>query len=138
MTTKPLTESVREFRNALGLPVGDHPRLLTAEQTSFYARFLMEELSEFLEAHEHQDLVKAFDAILDLVYVAVGVSVHMGLPFDEGFDVVHSCNMKKRPGSTKRNGLGQDAMKPEMWKGPEGDLGLLIYRSLYNERDDET
>jgi predicted HAD superfamily Cof-like phosphohydrolase len=120
-------KQVRQFRKHIGLPINDIPQLLPPDQASFYARFIMEELSEFLKAHEHRNLVDAADALADLLYVTLGAAHHMGLPFDQIFDAVHEANMSKLPGSTKRGGLGQDAMKPEGWVGPEKDIEELLW-----------
>jgi predicted HAD superfamily Cof-like phosphohydrolase len=130
--SKTMYDKVFEFREHIGLPVSREPRLLPSEQASFYARFLMEELSEFLRAHEHGDIVDAADALADLVYVALGAAHHMGLPMDRIFDAVHDANMSKSPGSTKRRGLGQDAAKPSDWVGPEGVISLLISQEYYD------
>ena len=93
-------DKVLEFRRKMELPVSNTPRLLPADQVSYFSRFIMEELSEFLRANEEQNLVDASDALVDLVYVALGMSHSMGLPFDKMFDVVHNCNMQKEPAST--------------------------------------
>ena len=120
-------KKVRAFRKKIGLPVNDVPCLLPPDQASFYARFIMEELSEMLKAHETGDLVGAADAVTDLVYVVLGCAHHMGLPFEQIFDVVHEANMQKLAGSTRRGGLGQDAMKPEGWVSPEKQIEELLW-----------
>lgn len=121
-------DQVRAFRNKLNLPVSDVPALLPADQLSFYARFIMEELSELMKAHEKSELVNAADAVVDLLYVTMGLSHHMGLPLPELFQVVHRANMLKEPGMTKR-GIGQDAIKPDNWTPPEQDIEAILYRN---------
>lgn len=121
-------EQVRAFRTKLNLPVSDVPALLQPEHLSFYARFLMEELSELMKAHEKGQLVDAADAVVDLLYVTMGLSHHMGLPLPELFQAVHHANMKKEPGMTKR-GIGQDAIKPDDWTPPEQDIEAILYRN---------
>jgi len=120
-----ISEKVLDFRLKLKLPVSAEPRLLTAEDASFYARFVMEELSEFLKAHERKDLPEAADAVIDLIYVMVGCAHHMGLPFNTLFDVVHKANMQKEPGETKR-GIKADAIKPEGWVAPEDTIKNIL------------
>lgn len=117
---------VRQFRAKLGLPTSSTPRLLEPAHISFYARFLMEELSELLRAHEKNDLVDAADAIADIAYVTMGCAHHMGLPLPEILDVVHAANMRKEPGTTRR-GVHQDAVKPANWVGPEAAIALLLF-----------
>jgi len=116
---------VWEFRKKLNLPVANRPNLLDSSDISFYARFIMEELSELLKAHEQGDLVAAADAIADLSYVTMGCAHHMGLPLPRILDIVHSANMEKVPGTTAR-GIKQDAQKPEGWTGPEHMISLLL------------
>ena len=121
-------DQVFSFRSKLNLPVSDVPTLLPPDQLSFYARFIMEELSELMKAHEKGQLVDAADAVVDLLYVTMGLSHHMGLPLPELFQAVHHANMKKQPGMTKR-GVGQDAIKPDNWTPPEQDIEAILYRN---------
>lgn len=116
---------VYQFRKKLNLPVANKPNLLDSSDISFYARFIMEELSELLKAHEQGDLVAAADALADLSYVAMGCAHHMGIPLPAVLDIVHSANMEKVPGSTAR-GIKQDAQKPAGWIPPEGMISLLL------------
>lgn len=121
-------DQVFSFRSKLNLPVSDVPTLLPSDQLSFYARFIMEELSELMKAHEKGRLIDAADAVVDLLYVTMGLSHHMGLPLPELFQAVHHANMKKEPGMTKR-GIGQDAIKPDNWKPPEDNIAAILYRN---------
>jgi predicted HAD superfamily Cof-like phosphohydrolase len=124
--TNDMFEKVREFRTKLNLPVSHKPQLLEPVDISFYARFLMEELSELLKAHEKGNLVDAADAIADLAYVTMGCAHHMGIPLPEILQVVHHANMQKVPGATNR-GNKQDAQKPEGWVGPEDMIALILF-----------
>ena len=117
---------VRDFRTKLKLPVSNKAQVLEPVDISFYARFLMEELSELMKAHEKNNLVDAADAIADLAYVTMGCAHHMGIPLPEILDIVHDCNMKKVPGATSR-GTQQDASKPVGWTGPEDNIALLLF-----------
>jgi predicted HAD superfamily Cof-like phosphohydrolase len=117
---------VREFRQKLDLPVNDKPQLLDPHSTSFYARFVMEELSEWLKAHEKQDLVDSADALGDLIYVICGIAHHQGFDLPQILQFIHEANMKKVPGTTRR-GHSQDASKPEGWQGPEGNISLHLF-----------
>ena len=119
-------EKVKEFRLKLKLPVSNTPELLQPEHMSFYARFIMEELSELMRAHEKDNLVDAADAITDLIYVAMGCAHHLGLPLEDIFNVVHLANMKQEPGLTNR-GVKQDAQKPTDWVGPEENIALILF-----------
>lgn len=120
-----ISEKVLEFRLKLKLPVSLDPHMLTAEEASFYARFVMEELSEFLKAHEDGNMTEAADAVIDLIYVMLGCAHHMGLPFNTLFGIVHEANMQKEPGATKR-GVQSDAIKPEGWVSPEEKIRQVL------------
>jgi predicted HAD superfamily Cof-like phosphohydrolase len=117
---------VREFRTKLNLPISNKPQLLEPQDISFYARFLMEELSELMKAHEKRNLVDAADALADLSYVTMGCAHHMGIYLPRVLHIVHQANMQKEPGTTTR-GYAQDAMKPSGWTGPEEMIALELF-----------
>ena len=91
-------------------------------------RFLMEELEEFVEAFHTGNIVGVADALADLVYVALGTGYQMGLPMDTIWAAVHSANMLKVRGTTKR-GNAIDAVKPGGWVGPEAAIARAINRA---------
>jgi predicted HAD superfamily Cof-like phosphohydrolase len=122
--TQSIHHKVREFRAKMGLKVSYEPRLLTWEELSFYARFINEETSELLRAHEDNNLVAAADAIGDLVYLLVGASQMMGLPFAHVLNAIHKANMGKVPGASKRH--KDDVAKPDGWESPEKDIAELL------------
>ena len=124
--TEDIFEKVKEFRTKLKLPTSTKPQLLEPVDISFYARFLMEELSELMKAHEKNNLVDAADAIADLAYVTMGCAHHMGVYLPRVLDIVHEANMRKEPGTTQR-GYQQDAMKPQGWIGPEEMIALELF-----------
>lgn len=64
------------------------------------------------------DLAGQADALVDLVYVALGTAVMMGLPWQELWSDVHAANLRKVRGRTKRD-MPLDLMKPEGWVGPQ-------------------
>lgn len=126
-------KSVGVFRDKMKLPMSNNPHLLTPEETSYFARFIMEELSEYLRANEEQNLVGAADAIVDLVYVALGAAHAMGLPFEELFDVVHKANLKKEPANEfcrSIRGNQYDVIKPVGWEAPEPEMEKIINKAI--------
>jgi predicted HAD superfamily Cof-like phosphohydrolase len=89
----------------------------------------MEELSEYLRACEENSLVDAADALVDLVYVTMGCSHAMGLPFDQLFNVVHEANMNKEPANDyirSLRGSQYDVVKPMGWQAPEAMMLAII------------
>jgi predicted HAD superfamily Cof-like phosphohydrolase len=126
-------DAVGEFRTKMKLPMGIAPQLLSAEQTSYFARFIMEELSEYLRANEEQSLVDAADAIVDLVYVTLGCAHAMGLPFEKLFAVVHNANMQKEPANEfcrSIRGNQYDVIKPIGWEAPEAEMQEILNNAL--------
>lgn len=119
------TQKVLDFRLKIGLEVSPMPRLLSSNETSFYARFIMEEMSELLLAHEKRDLVDAADSIGDLIYMLTGCALNMGLPIDEILSAIHKSNMHKVPGVSKRGQF--DAVKLPAWRGPEEEISQLLH-----------
>jgi predicted HAD superfamily Cof-like phosphohydrolase len=91
---------------------------ITVEWLLERASFIAEELNELKEAIANRDLVKVFDALLDIVYVAKGSAVYAGLPWDEGWIRVHESNMAKEPGGPSER-LTKDLIKPPGWRPPE-------------------
>lgn len=95
---------------------------MPADLLKFRLKFLQEELNEFKEAMAtgREDL--AFDALLDLVYVAMGTAHHLGYPWQEGWDLVQAANMMKeraeRSEQSERGGTW-DVVKPEGWQPPD-------------------
>lgn len=114
-----LLEDVQRFSDeVLGLKVPDTPTLLTYSRQQFAVEFLREEVNEFQQAWDNGSIDDAADAMVDLVYVALGRLIEMGVPPGPVFDTVHRANMAKHRGKTKR-GTDTDAAKPEGWKAPD-------------------
>jgi len=97
------------------------------ELEAFRVKFLYEELEEYVEALAMANKAQALDALIDLIYVALGNAYLHGFKFDEGFWRVHEANMAKvraeRKGDSKR-GTTYDIVKPAGWTAP--DLGDLV------------
>jgi len=109
----------------LGLKVPDKPRVLSYERQQFAVNFLREEIDEFQRAWDIGSVPDAADAMIDLVYVALGRLIEMGVPPGPVFQEVQRANMEKRLGRTKR-GNDTDAAKPEGWKPPDHSWLLTL------------
>lgn len=115
-------ERVREFHRKFGLPLGDYPHLLSDQDVAFRIARLDEEVNEFIDAVYSDDLSEAADALVDLVYIALGTALWMGLPWEELFAEVHRVNMQKvrvDTASESRFNHVADIAKPPGWKGPK-------------------
>ena len=116
---------VGDFHRKFGLPAfpsSTEPKPLDPELLQFRIRFLEEELDEFKRASEQGDPIEQFDALLDLVYVAMGTAHLLGFPWQEGWDEVQRSNMAKvraaRDGSDSKRGSSWDVVKPAGWMPP--------------------
>jgi predicted HAD superfamily Cof-like phosphohydrolase len=124
---------VRDFHQRFAVPVARVPVRLDGADAEFRVKFLREELAEYERALADGDLVKQFDALIDLVYVAYGTALWHGFPLDLGFRLVHAANMTKERAesaadSEARTGRGHthDIVKPADWESPEPHLRRLL------------
>lgn len=146
-------DDVREFHVKFGHLTNDSPVHLTKRKLLERIKFLQEELDEFTEAAGYerrsrvdndnefidtyfeklnldlgtevdQDLPLQADALVDMVYVALGTAVMLGLPWQELWDDVQRANMSKTRGVGKRGNL-VDCIKPDGWEPPK-TLKILL------------
>ncbi|CAB4143255.1 Phosphoribosyl-ATP pyrophosphohydrolase-like [uncultured Caudovirales phage] len=118
--------NVEEMHAKFGFTVGYYPEMLPRKVMLARAMFIKEELDELMNAIASNDLPEAADALIDIVYVAKGTAVMMGLPWEPLWDDVHRANMTKEKGLTKR-GMDEDLIKPPGWEPPDTIQILLDY-----------
>ena len=75
---------------------------------------LREEVDEYEEADLLSDQA---DALVDLIYFALGAAHQCGVDIERVWNDVHAANMRKVKGVTKR-GDDNDAAKPDDWEPP--------------------
>lgn len=129
-------DDVGDFHEKFGLrnvTWGDGgPDEVDPELLAFRVKFLREEFIEFQDAAGAGDLPKAFDALLDIVYVAMGTAHLYGFPWQRGWDAVHRANMLKiraaKDGSDSKRGSGWDVVKPPGWEPP--DLDSILFSTI--------
>lgn len=119
-------EDVGRFHRKFGLPAEDwragKERDLPEELLQFRIKFLEEELEEFKRAAAQNDHVEMFDALLDIVYVAMGTAHLANYPWEAGWNEVQSTNMAKvraQHASESKRGTAFDVVKPEGWVAPD-------------------
>lgn len=122
-----MMKDIREFHEKFGLEYNGFPRLLPSDLSDFRQTFIREELTEYFNADMDGDKVGCLDALVDLVYVALGTAYLHGFDFEEAWRRVHEANMKKvradSPEASKR-GSSYDVVKPIGWTPPDlSDLG---------------
>lgn len=115
---------VHLFHRKFGLPHPKVPTFLEEDVRNFRYDFMREELHEFDNACVCGNLADAADALIDLVYVAMGTGVMMGLPWQALWDEVQRANITKvkalsadDPLSTRHHRL--DVVKPPGWRSPD-------------------
>jgi len=102
---------------------------LTQKQFDWTVNFCQEELREFQDAYEKQDLVGMVDAIGDLIYGAMGTFKKMGLNREhvrECFTAIHNANMTKKRGD-KGRGSDEDAVEPADFVPPEQAIADILF-----------
>jgi len=109
-------QDVYDFHQKFGAPYEDKPRLLPVERVNARVLWMREEIDEFIEAGTTEDQA---DAMIDLIYFALGTLVEMGVRPGPLFDIVHTANMQKLwpDGKVHRNADGKVIKSPE-WRDP--------------------
>ena len=119
-------EMVREFQRAFDHPVAARPGMLKAERVGNRAGWLQEEVDEFIRATSLEEQV---DAIVDLMYFALGTMVELGVDTAPVFELVHRANMTKLwPDGNPRFGTDGKVQKPATWVAPARLVATEIER----------
>jgi predicted HAD superfamily Cof-like phosphohydrolase len=125
---KSIFEHIEEFnRKVVGID-RDELRLLDDTESNWLIGALHEEIDEFITAAE---LVDKVDALMDLIYFAVGGLTRMGVTHEQAqqiFDIIHNANMKKAGGVKKGRSVEfeLDAHKPKGWISPEEQIKKIL------------
>lgn len=112
---------VRVFQEKFDIPMSPIPAFLDGKAEQFRIEFMEEELMEFKLASQQQDLAKAADALVDLVYVVHGTALMMGLPWNQLWAEVQRANMAKVRAtdiSQSKRKSTLDVVKPVGWEPP--------------------
>ena len=127
-------EKVKLFHDKFGHPSSDRPAFIPKERAKDRAKWLMEEIAEFLVA---PDIYEQADAMIDLIYFALGTLVEMGIKPDELFDIIQKANMEKlgEDGKPIYNPKDGKIMKPQHWEDPAPKIKhtSIIYHRTVNE-----
>lgn len=124
-------EKVKEFHEKFGHPVSDTPIIIEKERAMKRFNWMLEEINEFIEA---EDIVEQADAMIDVIYFALGTLVEMGISPDYLFDIVHKANMSKlwEDGLPHYNLEGK-TIKPDSWEDPHNKLEAAISMQRYTK-----
>ena len=130
-----VVSDVAAFHAKFGLTYDGPPRVLDDALGEFRKKFLQEELAEYKEAMYMasynvqfrpekitENLASMLDALVDLVYVAVGTAEYHGFPFAEAWRRVQTANMAKERAASaadSKRGHAFDVVKPKGWIAPD-------------------
>lgn len=131
-------DDVGAFNKKFGLPYygdGSEPHFLDQETQMYRIRHMIEELQEYQDACGENDLAGAADALVDLVYVAMGTAHFMGIPFNECWDEVQRANMSKVRAESASDDRSKrknawDVVKPANFVPP--DIWRIIHWATNN------
>ena len=115
---------VKDFHRRFGAPSADTPRLLSRDRVQQRSEWMREEIDELNEA---TDIYDQADAMIDLMYFALGTLVEMGVEPDGVFDIVHEANMSKLFGDGKPHANeATKIVKPPDWQDPKEKIMRVI------------
>lgn len=120
-------EMVKEFHVKFEHPVSNYPVMLNLDRVVKRYNWMLEEINEFKES---KNCYEQADAMVDLMYFALGTLVEMGVKPDKLFQIVHKANMDKLwpDGKPHYNSEGK-TVKPANWKDPMEEL----IREIHNQ-----
>ena len=119
-----LLGDVNRFHNKFGFKKNEKVGIpKDPELVNFRTSFLMEELAEYTQAITKKDDAGALDALIDIVYIALGTAWLFNMPFEKGWREVQIANMKKirAKSKSKKRGTEFDVIKPKGWRAPNID-----------------
>jgi predicted HAD superfamily Cof-like phosphohydrolase len=127
-------EMVKEFHKRFGAPHAESPRLLETDRVEKRKRWIAEELDEFRQARTIEEQA---DAMIDVIYLALGTLVEMGVRPGALFEIVHEANMSKLwpDGKPRVRETDGKVIKPPEWKDPGPRIRLEIERQMERNKD---
>ena len=124
MSLNEIFEQVKKFHIAFDHPVHDKPKLLSPDRVKSRSDWMIEEIKEFIDSDTVEEQA---DAMIDLIYFAVGTLVEMGVPPQKLFDIVQEANMSKIwPDGKPHFRKDGKVIKPEGWIDPKQKLEIAI------------
>lgn len=88
-------QMVHQFHERFGLMRNQRPTVPGGNVHRLRTLLIDEELAEFRNAGEAQDLVGVADALADLLYAVYGAAVEYGIDVEPVFNEIHRSNMSK-------------------------------------------
>lgn len=122
---------VREFHKAFNHPIKHRPTPATLDRANVRMSWIEEEIDEFIQAVEDKDIVEQADAMIDVIYFAIGTLVEIGVEPQSLFEIVQKANMSKLWDDGKPHYKNDGKiMKPPSWIDPHPLLEKEIIRQI--------
>ena len=111
-------KKVKNFMETFGQEVKDKPSFSSEKINSLRYDLIQEELEEFKEALDNNDLLEVADALTDILYVTYGAGHAFGIDLDKCFEEVQQSNMSKldEQGKPIYNDAGKVMKGPKYFK----------------------
>lgn len=123
---------VLEFHEKYKMRITSTPTLDIPTKEMRYS-LIAEEVEEYREALNNNDLVEVADALADLVYVAYGAAIEHGIDLDAVIEEVHRSNLSKLHHETGEPIYREDGkvLKGENFEPPNVEKVLKNQQNFY-------
>ena len=88
-------EKVKNFMETFGQEVKSSPSFSSPKINELRYNLIKEELDEFKQALDNNNLLEVADALTDILYVTYGAGHAFGIDLDSCFEEVQNSNMSK-------------------------------------------
>ena len=88
-------QKVKNFMETFGQEIKSKPSLSSDKINMLRYNLIKEELDEFKQALDNNDLLEVADALTDILYVTYGAGHAFGVDLDACFEEVQNSNMSK-------------------------------------------
>ena len=88
-------QKVKNFMETFGQEVKSRPSFSSDKINMLRYNLIREELDEFKQALDNNDLLEVADALTDILYVTYGAGHAFGINLDSCFQEVQNSNMSK-------------------------------------------
>ncbi len=111
-------QKVKNFMETFGQEVKSRPSFSSDKINMLRYNLIKEELDEFKEALDNNDLLEVADALTDILYVTYGAGHAFGINLDACFEEVQNSNMSKlgNDGKPIYNNQGKVMKGPKYFK----------------------
>ena len=128
-----VVNDVKEFHLAFNHPCPNTLTKLSLERKLARAKWMREEINEFLES---SDIAMEIDAMADLLYFCIGTIIEQGLTgeqFSNIFKMVQNANMSKLFKDGPHYNEDNKVIKPEGWVAPDEKIREYIEGIIKNQ-----